>query len=79
MMIKKILAISVIAFTTGCASSDGLEQQVTSLSQKVNMLTTEISKLEVQQDKNTQAIAELKAANDKTNQRIDNVSKSYKK
>lgn len=79
MLIKKLLTISVIAFVTGCASSDGLEQQVNSLSQKVNKLTTEVSKLKAQQDKNTMAIAELEAANSKTNQRIDNVAKSYKK
>lgn len=79
MLIKKILTISVIAFATGCASSDGLEQQVNSLSQKVNKLTTQVSQLKAQQDKNAMALAELKAANGKTNQRIDNVAKSYKK
>jgi len=79
MLIKKILTISVIAFATGCASSDGLEQQVNSLSQKVNKLTTEVSKLKVQQDKNSMAITELKAANEETKQRIDNVAKSYTK
>ena len=79
MLIKKLLTISVIAFVTGCASSDGLEQQVNSLSQKVNKLTTEVSQLKAQQDKNTTAIAELKASSEQTNQRIDNVAKSYKK
>lgn len=83
MLLKKLLSISIIALLTACASSDGLEKQVASLSQQVNKLTTEVSKLKNQQDKANTAMAELKSsnetANNTINQRIDNMAASFKK
>ncbi len=83
MLVNKLLSIGIIALLTGCASSDGIEKQIASLSQKVDNLTTEVSKLKNQQDKNTMAMTELKSssesANQTTNQRIDNIASSFKK
>jgi outer membrane murein-binding lipoprotein Lpp len=83
MLLKKLLSISIIALLTACASSDGLEKQVASLSQQVNKLTTEVSKLKNQQDKANTAMDELKSsnetANNTINQRIDNMAASFKK
>jgi murein lipoprotein len=79
MLIKSLFTITLVALATGCASSDSLDQQVSTLSNKVDKLTMEISKLKAQQDKNTTAIDTLKASSEKTNQRINNVAKSYKK
>ncbi len=83
MLVNKLLSIGIIALLTGCASSDGIEKQIASLSQKVDNLTTEVSKLKNQQDKNTMAMTELKSssesANQTTNQRIDNITSSFKK
>ncbi|GLX79559.1 hypothetical protein tinsulaeT_28990 [Thalassotalea insulae] len=78
-MLKKISLIAVISLTVGCASSDGLEQQVSTLSNKVDKLTMELAKVKAQQEKNTQAIDALETAQEQTNQRIDNVAASYKK
>jgi len=79
MFIKKIILLSTIIVVSGCASNEGLELQVSSLTQKVNKLTTEVSKLKMQQDKTNMKIAELKTSDEKTNQRIDNVTATYKK
>ena len=78
-MIKTLFTISVLSLMLGCASNDGLEQQVSTLSNKVDKLTMEVSKLKAQQQKNTDAIAKLEQAQTDTNQRIDNVAASYKK
>ncbi|MEW6990889.1 LPP leucine zipper domain-containing protein [Colwelliaceae bacterium 6441] len=79
MLIRNLLIITLLALTTGCASSDGLEQQVNTLSNKVDKLTMEVAKLKAQQDKSSEAIETLTTLNTKTNQRIDNVAASYKK
>jgi len=79
MLTRTLFTIAAIALVTGCASSDTMDQQVSTLSNKVDKLTMEISKLNAQQDKNIAAIDALKAASDKNNQRMDNIAKSYKK
>jgi len=78
-LITKLSIITTLTLTIGCASNDGLEQQVTTLSNKVDQLTMDVSKLKVQQTKHTEELAKLKQAQTKTNQRIDNVAASYKK
>ncbi|MDG1751819.1 MAG: LPP leucine zipper domain-containing protein [Thalassotalea sp.] len=79
MLTRTLLTVTFVALVTGCASSDTMDQQVSTLSNKVDKLTMEISKLNAQQDKNTAAINALKEASDKNNQRMDNIAKSYKK
>lgn len=79
MLTRTLFTVTLIALVTGCASSDTMDQQVSTLSNKVDKLTMEISKLNAQQDKNTAAINALKEASDKNNQRMDNIAKSYKK
>ncbi|GAA6206320.1 MULTISPECIES: hypothetical protein [Thalassotalea] len=79
MLTKTLFTVVLISFLTGCASSDNMEQQVSTLSNKVDKLTMQVSKLNAQQAKNTAEINALKAANDKTKQRMDNIAKSYKK
>lgn len=79
MLTKTLLSLSFVALVTGCASSDTMDQQVSTLSNKVDKLTMEISKLNAQQEKNTATIKTLKDANEKNSQRMDNIAKSYKK
>jgi murein lipoprotein len=78
-LIKKFSLIVIIALTAGCSNTDALENQINTLSNKVDNLTIKVSKLKAQQDKNTTTIEQLKMLNKKTNQRIDNVAASYKK
>lgn len=79
MLTRTLFTVTFIALVTGCASSDAMDQQVSTLSNKVDKLTMEISKLNAQQDKNTAAINALQEASEKNNQRMDNIAKSYKK
>ncbi|MDO6445550.1 LPP leucine zipper domain-containing protein [Colwellia sp. 1_MG-2023] len=79
MLTKTLLSLSFVALVTGCASSDTMDQQLSTLSNKVDKLTMEISKLNAQQAKNTATIKTLKDANEKNSQRMDNIAKSYKK
>lgn len=79
MLSKKLFVITTLVFMTACASNDGMEQQVSTLSNKVDKLTMEVAKLKAQQDKNTQAISDLESMQNDANQRIDNMTKSYTK
>ncbi|WP_206483722.1 LPP leucine zipper domain-containing protein [Thalassotalea sp. G2M2-11] len=79
MLVKHLSFIALMSLTIGCASNEGLEQQVSSLSNKVDKLTLEVSKIKAQQQKNTDALTILEQAQEQTNQRIDNVAASYKK
>jgi murein lipoprotein len=79
MLTKTFFSVILVSFLTGCASSDNMEQQVSTLSNKVDKLTMEVSKLNAQQAKNTAEIIALKTASDEAKQRMDNIAKSYKK
>ena len=74
-----IIALGFSAVLTGCSNSSALEQQVNTLSNKVDKLTTEVSKLKRQQESNNQSIKALQEKQKETNKRVDNVAKSYKK
>lgn len=79
----KLLNI-IIALTAmlmiGCASTaDPQEQQLNTLSKKVDKLTMEVSRLKFQQAQYEEKIAELKATTQQTNQRVNNVATSYTK
>lgn len=76
--ISTLVAISALVLT-GCASNNGMEQQVSSLSNKVNKLTMEVSKLKAEQEKQKSLLNALKQAQKETNQKLDNVSSSFKK
>ncbi|GHF85159.1 LPP leucine zipper domain-containing protein [Thalassotalea marina] len=73
-----IAAITGLALT-GCANNNGVEQQVSSLSNKVDKLTMEVSKLKAEQEKQKNALNALKQAQKETNQKLDNISSSFKK
>lgn len=79
MFTRKLMIIATLSLTIGCASGDGLEQQVNTLSNKVDKLTLEVSKLKVQQEKSAEAMSQLKMAQEKTSERIDHVAASYTK
>ncbi len=79
MLLKKLSLCAVLSLTIGCASNDGIDQQVSTLSNKVDKLTMEVSKLKAQQEKSAAVIEQLKSQQDEVNQRIDNVAASYKK
>lgn len=74
-----ILALSFSAVLSGCSNTSALEQQVNTLSNKVDKLTTEVSKLKRQQENNNDAVAELEKKQSELNKRMDNVAKTYKK
>jgi len=86
MKILNIALATAILTMTGCASVDTTDQSIANLSQKVDELSSEISKLKAQQQKNTDAIEKVKAMTEQlasdsqsTNERIDNIVASYKK
>jgi len=92
-VIKKIALIGCVVVLAGCASSDGLEESVSSLSAKVDNLTnkvdalsTEVSDLKAQQNAANDNLESAKMAAEqaaydarKANERIDNVVATYKK
>jgi murein lipoprotein len=85
-MLKKITAIALALTLTACANNSGLEDNITSLTNKVDALSSQVSDLETQQKSaaaDAQAAkmaAEDAAAGAKSaNERIDNVVASFKK
>lgn len=84
---KATIIISMVLIAlSGCASVNSNDQSIANLSQKVDELSNEISKLKVIQAKYNQDIQKAKAMTEqlaedsqKTNQRIDNFIESYKK
>ena len=84
---KKLVGLLLLsAFISGCASVSNNDENIAALSQKVDELTNEISKLKQQQMENTKAINQAKSMTEqlaedsqKTNERIDNFVSSYKK
>lgn len=81
MKMKKTIftGIATIILFTGCASSNNLEQQVSTLSNKVDKLTIEVSKLKEQQEKSDRQLTQLKKASKQATQKLDNISASFKK
>jgi len=90
MLIKKatVLCLSLVTTLamTGCANTDALEQNITTLTNKVDSLATEVSALKAQQESDSALISEAKAASEQAamdaqsaNERLDNMVKSYKK
>lgn len=76
----RIVSLATVLITlSGCASNDGLEQQVSTLSNKVDKLTTEVSRLKAQQAKQQMALDELAKQQESTDQKLSNISSSFKK
>jgi len=76
-----ILSASLI----GCSSSDEVDQ-MQQLTNKVDMLSDQVSALQSQQDQMAGAVNDSRAASDaayqeamRANQRIDNIASSYSK
>lgn len=85
-LIKKMLTVSLVLGLTACANTEGLEASISSLSNKVDTLSSEVSELQIQHQyirEETQAAktAAQQAADSaaSANERIDNVVASYKK
>lgn len=79
-MKKCSILVALTAVTlSGCANNNAVEQQVSTLSNKVDKLTMEVSKLKAEQEKQKNALNALKQAQKETNQKLDNVSASFKK
>lgn len=85
-MKKLVSLVMLFAFISGCASVSNNDENIAILSQKVDELANEISKLKQQQMKNSKTIEQAKSMTEqlaedsqKTNQRIDNFVASYKK
>lgn len=90
MLIKKttVLCLSLVTTLamTGCANTDALEQNINTLTNKVDSLSTQVSALKAQQESDSALISETKAASEQAaidaqsaNERLDNMVKSYKK
>ncbi len=93
MLIKKIALVGFVVVLTGCANSEGLEKQVSTLTQtvnkltsKVNSLSSDVSALKEQQQAATDAAESAKSAAEEAlsnakdaNERVDNLVSSYKK
>lgn len=78
-MLKKIILISLALGVTACANTDKTDANIAALTNKVEILSTQVADLEAQQvatkEASEQAASDAKAANE----RIDNVVASYKK
>ncbi len=79
MFLKRVSIIGLAVIATACSSTDNADLRVNTLSNKVDKLTIEVSKLKAQQEKQANAIEQMKMAQAETNQRINNVAASYKK
>ncbi len=79
MLVKKIALIAFAAALTGCANTDALEQNIASLTNKVDTLSSQVSELKGQHEALSQQASEAKAAAENANDRIDNVVASFKK
>lgn len=80
MKLLKFPLVFAFTFLIGCSSTKApQEQQLNTLSNKVDKLTMEVSRLKFQQEKYEAVIAELKRTNQETNQRVKNVSATYTK
>jgi murein lipoprotein len=85
-MLKKITAVTLALALTACANTDALEENISTLTTKVDVLSAQIADLNTQQKSivaDTQAAKDLaqQATDDAkaANERIDNVVASYKK
>ena len=85
-MLKKITAISLALTLTACANTGALEENISTLTNKVDALSAQVADLEAQQQTTTgsvqaanvaaeQAASDAKAANE----RMNNIVASYKK
>jgi len=79
MFLKRVSIVGLAVIATACSSTDNADLRVNTLSNKVDKLTIEVSKLKAQQEKQANAIEQMKMAQAETNQRINNVAASYKK
>lgn len=84
--VKSALVISFILGLSACANTEGLEDKITTLSNKVDALSNDVADLKSQQQATSDDVKSVKmtaeqAASDaqKANERIDNIVASYKK
>lgn len=86
MRLKTLLAAAMTVLVVGCANTDALEQQVSSLTNKIDTLSSQVSDLKKQQAQvsataNEAKMAAKQAASDaaKANDKVDNMVASFKK
>ncbi|WP_259337786.1 LPP leucine zipper domain-containing protein [Colwellia sp. RSH04] len=79
MLMKKIAIVAFAAAVTGCSNTSALEENITSLTNKVDALSTQVADLESQQKAISKDVSAAKEAAKSANDRIDNVVSSYKK
>ncbi len=85
-MLKKITVITLALALSACANTDALEENITTLTNKVDALSAQVADLEAQQQSTAADAQAAKAAAEQAaedakaaNERIDNVVASYKK
>ncbi len=85
-MFKKIATISLALTLTACANNGALEENMATLTNKVDALSAQVADLEAKQqavagDARAAKVAAQQAAGDAkaANERMDNIVASYKK
>ena len=86
MRLKTLLAAAMTVLVVGCANTDALEQQVSSLTNKIDTLSSQVSDLKKQQAQvsataNEAKMAAKQEASDaaKANDKVNNMVASFKK
>ena len=79
MSLKKIAIVAFAAALTGCANTEALEENIVTLTNKVDSLSSQIGEIKGQQETLSQQTADAKAAAESANERINNVVASFKK
>jgi murein lipoprotein len=85
-IIKSTLIVGFALGLSACASNEGLENKITTLTNQVNALTSDVAELKSQQQATNEDVKSVKMAVkqvaedvQKANERIDNIVASYKK
>jgi len=78
-ILRSSLSISFAFILSACATSDGLNAKIATLSNQIDALSHSISELKSQQQTLSKDAQSAKVAAKKANERIDNFVASYKK
>lgn len=78
-MLKKLILISLALGLTACANTEQTDANIAALTNKVNMLSAQVSELEEKQKQANMAAEQAASDAKAANERIDNVVASYKK
>jgi murein lipoprotein len=79
MSLKKIAIVAFAVALTGCANTEALEDKITTLTNKVDRLSSQVGEIKGQQKTLSQQTTDAKEAAESANERINNVVASFKK